>query len=91
MEFFLMSFNTYKPEVKQAIMEFAPLVEQLILKHTNRYLTEALIKKEFANNITMLSHDYYYKNHPDLSFEERVKLNYDHPNSFDTDLMIEHQ
>ena len=48
------------------------------------------IKKEFANNITMLSHDYYYKNHPDLSFEERVKLNYDHPDSIETSLLIEH-
>jgi len=48
------------------------------------------IKKEFTNNITMLSHDYYYKNHPDLSFEERVKLNYDHPDSIETSLLIEH-
>ena len=48
------------------------------------------IKKEFENNITMLSHDYYYKDHPDLSFEERVKLNYDHPDSIETSLLIEH-
>jgi uridine kinase len=48
------------------------------------------IKKEFENNITMLSHDYYYKNHPDLSFEERVKLNYDHPDAIETSLLIEH-
>ena len=48
------------------------------------------IKKEFEHNITMLSHDYYYKDHPDLSFEERVKLNYDHPDSIETSLLIEH-
>ena len=48
------------------------------------------IKKEFKNNITMLSHDYYYKNNQHLPFEERVKLNYDHPNAFETDLLIEH-
>lgn len=48
------------------------------------------IKKEFKNNITMLSHDYYYKAHPDLPFEERVKLNYDHPDSIETSLLIEH-
>lgn len=48
------------------------------------------IKKEFANNITMLSHDFYYKDHPNLSFEERVKLNYDHPDSIETSLLIEH-
>ena len=48
------------------------------------------IKKEFKNNITMLSHDYYYKNNEHLPFDERVKLNYDHPNAFETDLLIEH-
>jgi len=48
------------------------------------------IKKEFEHNITMLSHDYYYKNYPNLSFEERVKLNYDHPDSIETSLLIEH-
>ena len=34
------------------------------------------IKKEFAHNITMISHDCYYKAHPELPFEERAKLNY---------------
>ncbi len=48
------------------------------------------IRKEFANNITMLSHDYYYKSNSYLSFDERKKLNYDHPDAFDTDLLIEH-
>jgi len=48
------------------------------------------IKKEFAHNITMLSHDYYYKSQDDLSFEERTKLNYDHPDAFETTLLIDH-
>lgn len=48
------------------------------------------IRKEFANNISMLSHDYYYKSHSDLSFDERKKLNFDHPDAFDTDLLIDH-
>ena len=48
------------------------------------------IKKEFAHNITMLSHDYYYKSQDDLSFEERTKLNYDHPDAFETSLLIDH-
>ena len=48
------------------------------------------IKKEFANNITMISHDYYYKAHLDLPYEERTKLNYDHPDSIETSLLIEH-
>lgn len=48
------------------------------------------IKKEFGDVITILSHDFYYKRHDELSLEERRKLNYDHPDSFDTDLMIDH-
>ena len=48
------------------------------------------IKEEFSDEITILSHDFYYKQHNDIPFEERKKLNYDHPNAFDTDLMINH-
>lgn len=48
------------------------------------------IRSEFQEQVTILSHDFYYKEHSDMVFEERAKLNYDHPNSFDTDLMIEH-
>ena len=48
------------------------------------------IKDEFSDSITMLSHDFYYKKHVGISFEDRKKLNYDHPDAFDTDLMIEH-
>ncbi len=36
----------------------------------------------------MLYHDNYYKAHHELSYEERTKLNYDHPEAFDTDLMV---
>lgn len=48
------------------------------------------IKKEFNDEITILSHDFYYKENSHLEFEEREKLNYDHPNSFETSLMIQH-
>ncbi len=44
----------------------------------------------FGNDAILLSHDFYYKQHDDLSLEERALLNYDHPDSLDTDLMIEH-
>ena len=47
------------------------------------------IKKEFDDEIVMLSHDFYYKQRNHISFEERKKLNYDHPDAFDTDLMVE--
>ena len=48
------------------------------------------IKEEFRDEIAILSHDFYYKRHDDMSYEDRCALNYDHPNAFDTDLMIEH-
>lgn len=48
------------------------------------------IKKEFKNDISMISHDCYYKDNSDLPFEERAKLNYDHPNAIETSLLIEH-
>ena len=48
------------------------------------------IKDEFNDEITILSHDFYYKQHNDIPFEERKKINYDHPSAFDTDIMISH-
>lgn len=48
------------------------------------------IKQEFNDDITVISHDFYYKEHSNMPFEERSLLNYDHPNAFDTDLMIDH-
>ena len=47
------------------------------------------IKEEFNDRTTILSHDFYYKQHNDITFEQRKKLNYDHPDSFDTDILIE--
>lgn len=46
------------------------------------------LKDFFKNDIELVSHDSYYKAHYDMPFEQREKLNYDHPNSFDTDLLI---
>ena len=43
-----------------------------------------------GDDVVTLCHDYYYKAHPELSYEERTKLNYDHPQSFDTDMLVEH-
>ncbi len=47
------------------------------------------IKEKFGDDIAVINHDSYYKAHDDLSYEDRTRLNYDHPASFDTDLMIE--
>ena len=48
------------------------------------------IKATFGEDVTVITHDNYYKAHDDMTYEERATLNYDHPNAFDTDLMIEH-
>ena len=47
------------------------------------------LKEMFADDVELISHDCYYKAHDDMPYEERTKLNYDHPSSFDTDRMIE--
>lgn len=49
------------------------------------------LQEAFAgDDVATLCHDYYYKAHPELTYEERTKLNYDHPQAFDTDMMVEH-
>ncbi len=48
------------------------------------------IAAQFPEDITVINHDNYYKAHDEMTYEERCRLNYDHPNSFDTELMIEH-
>ncbi|MBP3356622.1 MAG: uridine kinase [Rikenellaceae bacterium] len=49
-------------------------------------LQEAFREEE----VVTLCHDYYYKAHSEITYEERTKLNYDHPRSFDTGMMVEH-
>ena len=45
---------------------------------------------EFGGEVTVLSHDNYYKRHDEMPYEERCKLNYDEPAAFDTSLMVYH-
>ena len=61
----------------------------MVLVHGKSTLAEN-IRKELENNITMISHDYYYKSHSELSFDERKKLNFDHPDAFETSLLLDH-
>jgi uridine kinase len=42
------------------------------------------------DQVAMIQHDAYYRSHQDLSFEERAKINFDHPNSLETELLVEH-
>ena len=45
---------------------------------------------EFSEDVTVLSHDNYYKRHDELTYEERCRLNYDEPAALETDLMARH-
>ena len=45
--------------------------------------------ENFGPDVSVINHDNYYKAHHDMPYEERAKLNYDHPNAFDTDMLIE--
>lgn len=44
----------------------------------------------FGDDVTVLSHDNYYRPYDDLSIEQRKAINWDHPDAFDTEMMIEH-
>ena len=46
------------------------------------------LKECFGEDVAILYHDNYYKAHHDMPFEEREKLNYDHPDSLDTHLLV---
>lgn len=48
------------------------------------------IAAQLKESVTVIKHDDYYKAHDEMTYEERCRLNYDHPNAFDTELMIEH-
>ncbi len=43
-----------------------------------------------VEHVTVLEHDRYYRDRSDLRLEERALLNYDHPDSLETDLLVEH-
>ena len=45
---------------------------------------------QLGDEVTVLSHDSYYKRHDDLTYEQRTRLNYDEPAAFDTSLMVYH-
>ena len=48
------------------------------------------IVEYFGGNVSVVTHDNYYKAHDEMTYEERCKLNYDHPDAFENELMIQH-
>lgn len=53
-------------------------------------VTQAVVEAVGAEHVAMLPMDNYYRANTHLRFEERVKLNYDHPAIFDLELYLEH-
>lgn len=47
------------------------------------------LKDAFRDDIAVLYHDNYYRRQDELPFEERKKVNYDHPEAFETELLLE--
>ena len=52
-------------------------------------LVESILKKIPRNEISILPQDAYYRDNSHIPLEERFKLNYDHPNSIEWELMLE--
>ena len=48
------------------------------------------IKERFGDKVVVIYHDNYYRRQDGIPFEKRVKVNYDHPDSLETDLLVEH-
>lgn len=53
-------------------------------------LADKLVDSFGSQEVTVIRQDNYYKRHDDMDFEQRTRLNYDHPDAFDMDLFYEH-
>lgn len=53
-------------------------------------LSRAIIDEFGADRVAYLSHDYYYKDLGHLTMEQRAEHNFDHPDSLETDLLVQH-
>ena len=51
-------------------------------------ITRKLVQR-FGSDVSVIYHDNYYKAHHDMSYEQRSKLNYDHPDAFDTYMLVD--
>lgn len=52
-------------------------------------VTNEIMKNLDGHSVALIEQDFYYKDQSHLTFEERLKTNYDHPFAFDNDLLIE--
>ena len=48
------------------------------------------LKDYFGDDVTVIYHDNYYRQRDDMTYQERTKVNYDHPSALETELLVEH-
>ena len=53
-------------------------------------VVDQIVKELPAGEVCIISQDSYYHDTSELSYDERVKINFDHPNSIDFDLLVDH-
>jgi len=53
-------------------------------------LANTIVNELGSDQVVIISEDSYYKNHSNIPFEERAKINYDHPDAFDHELLYNH-
>ena len=53
-------------------------------------ISASIIEQTGPDLVALIPHDAYYRHRPELSYEERTKVNYDHPDSLETELLLTH-
>lgn len=53
-------------------------------------LANTIVNELGSDQVVVISEDSYYKDHSNIPFEERAKINYDHPDSMDHELLVQH-
>ncbi len=53
-------------------------------------VASVILKRVGANQIAFLPHDAYYKDLTTLTLDDRRRVNFDHPDSLETDLLVQH-
>lgn len=53
-------------------------------------IAEAVVESVGTERVALIQHDAYYRGLDHLEFEERTKVNYDHPDSLETELLVQH-
>ncbi|MCY3579657.1 MAG: uridine kinase [bacterium] len=53
-------------------------------------ICRSIVDQVGTEKVSLMSHDAYYHHRPDLSYQERTRVNYDHPDSLETELLLAH-